>query len=127
MWGGGSGATCETDQHGRPISIAFWNSLSLRDTLLALTQSGMSEGEKKNFFRGFSTHEINHGLGFNIGAFLASDIVYRKDVCVQASAKRRRCCVGPIVNPPPPLRTQVLVAAEHGHERRFPVALYHQH
>ncbi|GMI31648.1 hypothetical protein TeGR_g14076, partial [Tetraparma gracilis] len=80
MWGGGSGATCETDQHGRPISIAFWNSLSLRDTLLALTQSGMSEGEKKNFFRGFSTHEINHGLGFNIGAFLASDIVYRKDV-----------------------------------------------
>ena len=24
MWGGGLGGTCETDQHGRPISLGFW-------------------------------------------------------------------------------------------------------
>ncbi|GMH97190.1 hypothetical protein TrVE_jg6288 [Triparma verrucosa] len=80
MWGGGFGGPCETDQHGRPISIGFWNHLSLKETLTSLAASGISNSQKNKWLVGFSTHEINHGLGFNIGAFQEAGVVEMKDV-----------------------------------------------
>ncbi|GMH55889.1 hypothetical protein TL16_g02011 [Triparma laevis f. inornata] len=83
MWGGGLGGPCETDQHGRPISIGFWTHLSLKETITNLAASGLSESQRNKWLVGFSTHEINHGLGFNLGAFNAAGVVEKHDVYSQ--------------------------------------------
>jgi hypothetical protein len=80
MWGGGYGGSCEFDQRGRPISIAFWNHVSLRDTITGLDALGYDSVAKNKYLVGLSTHEINHGLGFNIMQFRNADVVTKRDV-----------------------------------------------
>ena len=80
MWGGGLGGTCEHDQHGRPISLGFWAHLSLKDTITNLDALSKTNAQKNVYLVGFATHEVNHGLGFNLGAFLDAGIVEKKPV-----------------------------------------------
>jgi hypothetical protein len=50
--------------------------VSLREKLIDLS----GHPNKDYYFVGLSTHEINHGLGFNIGQFLQANIVSLEDV-----------------------------------------------
>jgi len=90
MWGGGTGGSCEFDETGRPISIGFWNHLSLKDAITSLDALGKDTAYKNEYLVGFATHEINHGLGFNIGQFLQANIVERRDVYSEPNEKVRR-------------------------------------
>ena len=57
--------------------------MQLTSLVVALTNldaSGMSSVQKNRYLVGFATHEINHGLGFNLRAFLEAGVVEKKSV-----------------------------------------------
>ena len=85
MWGGAYGGPCEFYKGGRPASIAFWNHVSIRDSLAALRSYDKSF--RDNYLVALSTHEINHGLGFTISQFSQANIVELKDVYSEPNNK----------------------------------------
>ena len=76
MWGGALGGSCEFDERNRPVSIAYWLHVSIKDKLVQLE----GQPNKNTYLVGLSTHEVNHGLGFNIGQFLQANVVTLIDV-----------------------------------------------
>lgn len=83
MWGGALGGSCEFDERNRPISIGYWMHVSLREKLIDLN----GHPNRDYYFVGISTHEINHGLGFNIGQFLKANVVSLEDVFTEPMDK----------------------------------------
>ena len=86
LWGGGTGAPCETDQLSRPITLVYNLRVALRkykremDTIWAgHTSTSEYAATRDTAFVGLSIHEILHGLGFTIGMFEYHELVALHD------------------------------------------------